>query len=84
MEKQTKEAKKDWGGRREGAGRPRKYNNCKSIALRIPDDVEEILSRQENRSQFIVEAIRAYDKAQRTKTILGFEISITKEIPKKG
>lgn len=52
------------GGRREGAGRPRGENNARSIALRIPKDVAEILDRQTNRSAYIIEAIRAYNKAQ--------------------
>lgn len=66
------------GGRREGAGRPRGENNARSIALRIPKDVAEILDRQENRSAYIIEAIRAYDHEQRKQTILGIEISYTK------
>lgn len=68
--------KKQWGGKREGAGRPR--TNSRSIALRIPQDVADILDRQENRSAYIVEAIRAYDREQRKRTILGIEISYTK------
>lgn len=80
MENQNQEKKKDGrGGRREGAGRPRGLNNARSIGIRIPDDVAAILDRQENRSAYIIEAIRAYDKAQRKTTLLGFELSITKE-----
>ncbi len=66
------------GGRRQGAGRPKGQNNVRSIALRIPQDVAEILDRQENRSAYIIEAIRAYDLAQRKRTLLGLEISFTK------
>ena len=55
--------KKQWGGKREGAGRPRE--SVKSIALRIPQDVSDILDKQENRSAYIIEAIRAYARAQR-------------------
>lgn len=51
-----------WGGKREGAGR--KKTTSKSIALRIPDDVVEILDNVENRSAFIIEAIRLYAKQQ--------------------
>lgn len=51
-----------WGGKREGAGR--KKTTSKSIALRIPDDVVEILDNVENRSAFIIEAIRHYAKQQ--------------------
>lgn len=55
--------KKQRGGARPGAGRPRGRNNYRSIALRIPEDVAEILDRQENRSAYIIEAIRAYNVA---------------------
>lgn len=60
METPNEEKKnRSWGGARRGAGRP-KGDSCASIALRIPQDVAEILSRQPNRSAYIVEAIRAY------------------------
>ena len=51
---------KKWGGKREGSGR--KKTTSKSIALRIPKDVEQILEKQANRSAFIIEAIREYAK----------------------
>lgn len=51
-----------WGGEREGSGR--KKTTSKSIALRIPEDVAEILDHVENRSAFINEAIRHYAKKQ--------------------
>ncbi len=66
------------GGKRDGAGRPATKYNTRSIALRIPQDVAEILDRQENRSAYIIEAIRAYDLEQRKHTLLGLEISYTK------
>lgn len=75
---QQEKEKSKRGGRREGAGRPRGINNHASISIRIPEDVSEILDRQQNRSAFIIEAIRAYDKEQRKRTIIGFEISYTK------
>jgi len=77
MENQN-EKKNGRGGRREGAGRPATKHNTRSIALRIPADVAEILDRQEHRSAYIIEAIRAYDREQRKRTILGIEISYTK------
>lgn len=77
MEKPN-EKKSGRGGRREGAGRPKGENNVRSIALRIPEDVANILDKQENRSAYIIEAIRAYDREQRKRTILGIEISYTK------
>lgn len=61
MENQNPEKKKNGhGGARAGAGRPVTVNNSRSIGLRVPQDVAEILERQENRSAFIIEAIRAY------------------------
>ncbi len=50
-------SKKAWGGARSGSGR--KKTTTKSIALRIPQDVELILEQVPKRSEFIVEAIRA-------------------------
>lgn len=80
MENQKEVQKiKGRGGRREGAGRPRGRNNYRSIGIRIPEDVAAILDSQENRSAYIIEAIRAYDRAQRKRTLLSFEVSITKE-----
>ena len=62
--------KNGWGGRREGAGRRSENPSTRTIALRIPE---------ENRSAYIIEAVRAYDREQRKRTILGIEISYTKE-----
>lgn len=48
-----------WGGKREGSGR--KKTSSKSIALRIPEDVEKILDAVEgSKTAYIVEAIRFY------------------------
>ncbi|MCM1451244.1 MAG: hypothetical protein NC102_03220 [Clostridium sp.] len=63
MENQSEEKKNNRGGARPGAGRPKGRNNYRSIGLRIPQDVAEILDGQEKRSQFIIDAIRAYAKA---------------------
>lgn len=60
MENQNEEKKSNRGGARAGAGRPKGRNNYRSIALRIPEDVAEILDKQVNRSAYIIEAIRAY------------------------
>lgn len=79
MENQTEKKKGQWGGRRQGAGRKSDNPSTRSIALRIPADVAEILDRQDNRSAYIIEAIRAYDREQRKKTILGIEISYTRD-----
>lgn len=56
----NEEKNQNWGGKRTGAGRPKKFSNNKTIALRIPEDVVAILDSVENRSAFIVEAIRHY------------------------
>lgn len=80
MENEETKIKNDGrGGARPGAGRPNKRHSCRTIALRIPKDVADILDEQANRSAYIVEAIRAYDREQRKHTILGIEISYTKE-----
>lgn len=69
MEQQNEEKKKNGhGGARPGAGRPKGRNNYRSIGIRIPEDVAEILDRQEHRSAYIIEAIRAYDREQRKQT----------------
>lgn len=77
MQKVTE--KKARGGYREGAGRPAGRNDVGSITIRIPQDVAKILGNQDNKTAYILEAIRAYDKEQRKRTIIGFEISYTKE-----
>lgn len=78
MENQNPQEKKSWGGKRAGAGRPNVKNNTRTVGIRIPDDVAAILDRQPNRSAYIIEAIREYDRQQRKRTILGIEISYTK------
>lgn len=60
----NEEKKQNWGGKRTGAGRPKKFTNNKTIALRIPEDVVEILDSVENRSAYIIEAIRHYHKSK--------------------
>lgn len=65
MNENSEEKKTGWGGARAGAGRPKGRNNFRTIGLRIPQDVAEIIDRQPNRSAYIIEAIRAYDRAQR-------------------
>lgn len=79
MKQQNEEKKNGRGGRREGAGRPATINSTRTISIRIPEDIAAILDAQENRSAYIIEAIRAYDRARRKRTILGLEISYMKE-----
>lgn len=57
MEKQEK---KTWGGARHGAGRPKGEECVRTITIRIPADVAEILDAQPKRAAYIIEAIRAY------------------------
>ena len=54
--KQEKDA--NWGGSRQGAGRKKKV--AKYVGFGAPDDVAGILERVENRTAFIIEAIRHY------------------------
>lgn len=60
MENQIENAKNGHGGRRDGAGRPKTIGNTRSIGIRVPEDVAQILDAQPNRSAFIIAAIRAY------------------------
>lgn len=60
MENQEQVKKDRRGGRRPGAGRPKGRKEYKTISIRIPDDVEAILSNIDNRSAYIIEAIREY------------------------
>lgn len=63
MQNEIKKENKSHGGARPGAGR--KKTTSKSIAIRIPADVEAILDEVEgSKSAYIIEAIRAY--ARRT------------------
>ncbi len=64
MEQAKNEQKKSWGGKRAGAGRPSVSGSTRSIGIRIPEDIAEILDRQENRTAYIIEAIRAYEKSK--------------------
>lgn len=56
------EDKKDWGGKREGSGR--KKTSVKTIGLRIPQDVADILAEASasgtKPTDYIIRAIRAY------------------------
>ncbi len=67
------------GGRREGAGRPKTVGSSRTISIRIPEEIAAILDQQENKTAFIIDAVRAYEKQRRKKTLLGLEISYTIE-----
>ena len=51
-----------WGGARQGAGRKAQRGNVKSIAIRIPQDIADILEKQDSKTDYIIEAIRYYEK----------------------
>lgn len=55
------EVPKKRGGAREGAGRKRK--SVKSIALRIPQEVVDVLAQVKSSTDFIIEAVM--EKARR-------------------
>lgn len=80
MENQNEEPKKHEKTEKnpKGGGRPNRRHSYSTIALRIPKDVYLILAEQENRSQYIIEAIRAYHKEQNKHTIFGIELSYTR------
>lgn len=52
-----------WGGSRQGAGRPK--TTARSVTLRVPEDVAEILESlgRGKAAAYIVRAIRAYHKS---------------------
>lgn len=60
------ETNKKWGGKRAGAGR--KKTTAKRIGINVPEDVAEILSTQNNLTEFICEAIRYYSKSKKSKS----------------
>lgn len=52
------------GGRRPGAGRPRKPDAKVTLTVKIDTDLFEIVSRQANKSQFVNRCIRQYVSEQ--------------------
>lgn len=52
------ETKKTWGGRRAGAGGPKKENPKIHTAFRLDADLKEYLSEKTNKSEFINLCIR--------------------------
>ena len=51
-----------WGGAMQGEGRKPQRGNVKSIAIRIPQDIADILEKQDSKTDYIIEAIRYYEK----------------------
>lgn len=54
------EIKSKRGGKRAGAGRPRKGYVRLSIGLRLPLDIYNFLQQQDNKSRFVEEIIREW------------------------
>lgn len=57
------ETTKQWGGKREGAGRKKTVGGVKNLGLRVPQDILDILDKVDKRSEFIFTAVR--EKAER-------------------
>jgi len=51
------EDKKNWGGYREGGGRPATDRNI-AISVRISQEANELLKRQKNKSEYIDRLIK--------------------------
>lgn len=66
--KNHKKPKGQRGGVREGAGRkPKGVTEKLHYGWRVSRDVWDILQRQDNKTDFIESAIRAYDRAMRNR-----------------
>lgn len=50
--------KENWGGRREGAGRPKSEATKKQMSLTIDSDLVTYVEEQENKSKFVNDCIR--------------------------
>ena len=50
------ETTKQWGGKREGAGRKKTVGGVKKLGLRVPQDILDILDKVDKRSEFIFTA----------------------------
>lgn len=55
------------GGRREGAGR--KSDKVASIHIKIPQDIHDILSESDNKTEYVCESIRYYHRKKCTKKV---------------
>ena len=52
----SEEKKKQWGGRRKGAGRPSTHS--KMYTLRLPEELAQIVDEQANKTEFIKQCIQ--------------------------
>lgn len=63
MKKEIKKAgsqKSGWGGRRAGAGRKKTSEGVRTIAVRVPQDVSDVLDGVPSITEYVVTALRAY------------------------
>ena len=72
-----KNDKKQWGGRREGAGRP--PTNSKLYSFRMPEELVGIIDMQPNKSEFVKECIAQRLSNEKIKRSIG-EIYSAKQI----
>lgn len=56
------ENKKKRGGARPGAGRPRGAKAVMNLTIACPQDIADILKAQTNRTQYVFDAIRFYER----------------------
>ncbi len=52
------EEKKNWGGKREGAGRPKSDVETKIISIKMETELVKSLPSDINRSRYVNEAVR--------------------------
>lgn len=49
-----------WGGRRAGAGRKKTSEGVRTVAVRVPQDVSDVLDTVPSITEYVVTALRAY------------------------
>ncbi len=52
--------KQTWGGRRAGAGRKKTSEGVRTVAVRVPQDVADVLDTVPSITEYVVKALRAY------------------------
>lgn len=52
--------KSGWGGRRAGAGRKKTSEGVRTVAVRVPQDVADVLDAVPSITEYVVTALRAY------------------------
>ncbi len=52
--------KPGWGGRRAGAGRKKTSEGVRTVAVRVPQDVSDVLDTVPSITEYVVTALRAY------------------------